>query len=224
MRREEERAREFHARNPDPSRAYPCRVDYDAEEEDRQRRAWCGELRAQVRVPLPPLYSLGPVSPSCFTSCLAMVPLLRRERVSPWRTLERRSRTFSTLVSPPVSGLLSQHGDGRVGSSPSSAGPLRGGYPPQKRKMTHTDTAARETVGGYRKCYRGGSDPPPRDDVTGVQSTSSSWRPERPGSGIGLRPSGPKAPPGRKKCSTALSRPHGWCRREPAVPFSSRGS
>lgn len=46
--RDKERVITFFSDNPDPNRAYPCRIEYNAEKEAEWRRAWCSDLEAQV--------------------------------------------------------------------------------------------------------------------------------------------------------------------------------
>ncbi|CAM9402755.1 unnamed protein product, partial [Pylaiella littoralis] len=48
--REEKRSGEFMKDNPDPARAYPCRVEYDIDKEQAWRKAWCADLEKQVEL------------------------------------------------------------------------------------------------------------------------------------------------------------------------------
>ncbi|CAM9843936.1 unnamed protein product [Laminaria digitata] len=41
---------EFLSRNPDPNRAYPCRIEYNVEKEAAWRRGWCSDLEAQIEL------------------------------------------------------------------------------------------------------------------------------------------------------------------------------
>ncbi|CAM9660315.1 unnamed protein product [Ectocarpus sp. 13 AM-2016] len=48
--RDEKRSLEFMKDNPDPGRAYPCRVEYDIDKEQAWRKAWCADLEKQVEL------------------------------------------------------------------------------------------------------------------------------------------------------------------------------
>ncbi|CAM9850835.1 unnamed protein product [Ectocarpus sp. 12 AP-2014] len=48
--RDEKRSLEFMKDNPDPGRAYPCRVEYDIDKEQAWRKAWCEDLEKQVEL------------------------------------------------------------------------------------------------------------------------------------------------------------------------------
>ncbi|CAM9634616.1 unnamed protein product [Ectocarpus sp. 8 AP-2014] len=48
--RDEKRSLEFLKDNPDPGRAYPCRVEYDIDKEQAWRKAWCADLEKQVEL------------------------------------------------------------------------------------------------------------------------------------------------------------------------------
>ncbi|CAM9997859.1 unnamed protein product [Scytosiphon promiscuus] len=48
--KEAKKAGEFMKANPDPGRAYPCRVEYDIDKEQAWRKAWCSDLEEQIEL------------------------------------------------------------------------------------------------------------------------------------------------------------------------------
>ncbi|CAM9502627.1 unnamed protein product, partial [Hapterophycus canaliculatus] len=48
--KEAKRSGDFMKENPDPGRAYPCRVEYDIDKEQAWRKAWCADLEEQIEL------------------------------------------------------------------------------------------------------------------------------------------------------------------------------